>query len=87
MRSLWGIERERNWLLRTLVPISLRSPAGSFTIFLFCASSPDLAREFRTETFGQVVLEALSSGTPVVGLRAEGVCDLVKTGETGSSAL
>ena len=38
----------------------------------------------RTETFGQVVLEALSSGTPVVGLRAEGVCDLVKTGETGS---
>lgn len=41
----------------------------------------------RTETFGQVVLEALSSGTPVVGLRAEGVCDLVKTGETGSSTL
>lgn len=36
-----------------------------------------------TETFGQVVLEALASGTPVVGLRAEGVCDLVKSGETG----
>lgn len=29
-----------------------------------------------TETFGQVVLESLASGLPVVGLRAEGVCDL-----------
>ncbi|KAK4703594.1 hypothetical protein P7C70_g2618, partial [Phenoliferia sp. Uapishka_3] len=38
---------------------------------------------FRTETFGQVVLESLASGLPVVGLRAEGVCDLVKDGETG----
>lgn len=37
----------------------------------------------RTETFGQVVLESLASGLPVVGLRAEGVCDLVKHEETG----
>ncbi|ORY63655.1 hypothetical protein BCR35DRAFT_283223 [Leucosporidium creatinivorum] len=36
-----------------------------------------------TETFGQVVLESLASGLPVVGLRAEGVCDLVKHEETG----
>ncbi|KAL8279033.1 hypothetical protein RQP46_008491 [Phenoliferia psychrophenolica] len=36
-----------------------------------------------TETFGQVVLESLASGLPVVGLRAEGVCDLVKDGQTG----
>ncbi|KAL1916587.1 uncharacterized protein VTP21DRAFT_5778 [Calcarisporiella thermophila] len=37
----------------------------------------------RTETFGQVVLEAMASGLPVVGVRAEGVCDLVQHERTG----
>jgi glycosyltransferase involved in cell wall biosynthesis len=36
-----------------------------------------------TETFGQVVLEAMASGLPVVGLVSEGVCDLVTNGRTG----
>lgn len=36
-----------------------------------------------TETFGQVVLEALASGLPVVGLHAEGTSDLVSHGKTG----
>ncbi|CEP15428.1 hypothetical protein [Parasitella parasitica] len=36
-----------------------------------------------TETFGQVVLEAMSSGLPVVGLDAEGVRDLVDDKCTG----
>lgn len=36
-----------------------------------------------TETFGQVVLEAMASGLPVVGLRAEGVRDLVQHESTG----
>lgn len=36
-----------------------------------------------TETFGQVVLEALASGLPVVGLDAEGTRDLVVEGRTG----
>ncbi|PWZ02856.1 UDP-Glycosyltransferase/glycogen phosphorylase [Testicularia cyperi] len=36
-----------------------------------------------TETFGQVVLEALASGLPVVGLHAEGTSDLVAHGKTG----
>ena len=37
----------------------------------------------RTETFGQAALEAMASGLPVVGLDAEGVCDLVTDGLTG----
>ncbi|EST09795.1 Glycosyl transferase, family 1 [Kalmanozyma brasiliensis GHG001] len=36
-----------------------------------------------TETFGQVVLEALASGLPVVGMHAEGTSDLVVHGRTG----
>ncbi|ORY93061.1 glycosyl transferase group 1 [Syncephalastrum racemosum] len=36
-----------------------------------------------TETFGQVVLEAMASGLPVAALRAEGVRDLVDHEHTG----
>lgn len=37
----------------------------------------------RTETFGQVALEAMASGLPIVGLQSEGVCDLVEHNHTG----
>ena len=47
------------------------------------ASSDVFAFPSRTETFGQVVLEAMASGLPVVGLIAEGVCDLVENKHTG----
>ncbi|GAA5904190.1 hypothetical protein JCM6882_003972 [Rhodosporidiobolus microsporus] len=36
-----------------------------------------------TETFGQVVSEAQASGLPVIGLKAEGVSDLVEHRKTG----
>jgi glycosyltransferase involved in cell wall biosynthesis len=36
-----------------------------------------------TETFGNVVAEAMSSGVPVVAVHAGGVTDLVRDGETG----
>ncbi|MCZ8523850.1 MULTISPECIES: glycosyltransferase family 4 protein [Paenibacillus] len=36
-----------------------------------------------TETFGNVVLEAMASGTPVIGARAGGVQDTVRHGSTG----
>lgn len=36
-----------------------------------------------TETFGNVVLEALASGTPVIGANAGGVKNIINAGETG----
>ncbi|HET8910533.1 MAG TPA: glycosyltransferase family 1 protein [Ktedonobacteraceae bacterium] len=48
------------------------------------ASADLFAFPSRTETFGQVVLEAMASALPVVGLHSEGVCDLVLPGKTGS---
>ncbi|GAA5821471.1 hypothetical protein JCM10212_002121 [Sporobolomyces blumeae] len=49
-----------------------------------CYASADIfAFPSFTETFGQVVSEAQASGLPVVGLRAEGVCDLVEHDKAG----
>jgi glycosyltransferase involved in cell wall biosynthesis len=47
------------------------------------ASADIFAFPSYTETFGQVVLEAMASGLPVVGLQAEGVCDLVQHEQSG----
>jgi glycosyltransferase involved in cell wall biosynthesis len=47
------------------------------------ASADIFAFPSRTETFGQVVLEAMASGLAVVALQAEGVCDIVENQRTG----
>jgi glycosyltransferase involved in cell wall biosynthesis len=47
------------------------------------ASADIFAFPSYTETFGQVVLEAMASGLPVVGLEADGVCDLVRHEQSG----
>lgn len=47
------------------------------------ASSDIFAFPSHSETFGNVVLEALASGLPAVILKAEGVSDLVEDNQTG----
>ncbi|HEV2579329.1 MAG TPA: glycosyltransferase family 1 protein [Ktedonobacteraceae bacterium] len=47
------------------------------------ASADIFAFPSTSETFGQVVLEAMASALPVVGVHSEGVCDLVRHQQTG----
>ena len=66
---------------------------GSIAKFAGYRTGEDLANHYAagdifaftslTETFGNVVLEAMASGMPVVALRAGGVGDTVQTGITG----
>ncbi|KAF8951640.1 hypothetical protein BDZ97DRAFT_1884915 [Flammula alnicola] len=72
---------------------SLCKQRGIDALFTGHKSGKDLAITFAsadifafpsfTETFGQVVLEALTSGLPVVGLDAPGTRDLVSSSSTG----
>ena len=48
------------------------------------ASADVFVMPSRTETLGLVVLEAMSSGLPVVGARAGGIPEMIVEGETGT---
>lgn len=65
------------------VPVTLTGYLKGEQLATTYASADVFAFPSITETFGQVVLEAMASGLPVAGLFAEGVCDLVEHEQTG----
>lgn len=65
------------------VPVSFTGYLQGEQLARAYASADIFAFPSTTETFGQVVLEAMASGLPVVGLFAEGVRDLVQHERTG----
>jgi glycosyltransferase involved in cell wall biosynthesis len=67
----------------TGLPVTFTGYLSGEALAAVYASADIFAFPSRTETFGQVVLEAMASGLPVIGVLSEGVCDLVNDGQTG----
>lgn len=65
------------------VPVTFTGYLQGDALATAYASADVFAFPSVTETFGQVVLEAMASGLPVAGLLAEGVCDLVEHEQSG----
>lgn len=67
--------------------------AGTQTVFTGYLTGEDLAHAYASadvfvfpganETFGNVILEAMASGLPVIAPKSGGIVDLVQDGETG----
>jgi glycosyltransferase involved in cell wall biosynthesis len=65
------------------VPVTFTGYLSGAALAEAYASADLFAFPSFTETFGQVVLEAMASGLPIVGLLSDGVRDLVSQGQTG----
>lgn len=65
------------------IPVTFTGYLSGEALATAYASADIFAFPSYTETFGQVVLEAMASGLPVVGVASEGVCDLVQHQRTG----
>lgn len=68
---------------RSRTPVTFTGYLQGIDLATAYASADIFAFPSFTETFGQVVLESMASGLPVVGLLAEGVKDLVQNQTSG----
>lgn len=68
---------------RSRTPVTFTGYLQGVDLATAYASADIFAFPSFTETFGQVVLESMASGLPVVGLLAEGVKDLVQDQTSG----
>ncbi|KAL9554291.1 hypothetical protein MBANPS3_002869 [Mucor bainieri] len=68
---------------RSRTPVTFTGYLQGIDLATAYASADIFAFPSFTETFGQVVLESMASGLPVVGLVAEGVKDLVQDQASG----
>ncbi|KAF1804826.1 glycosyltransferase [Mucor lusitanicus] len=68
---------------RSQTPVTFTGYLQGIDLATAYASADVFAFPSFTETFGQVVLESMASGLPVVGLLAEGVKDLVQDQRSG----
>lgn len=65
------------------VPVTFTGYLTGEALATAYASADIFAFPSTSETFGQVVLEAMASALPVVGILSEGVRDLVQDGQSG----
>ena len=65
------------------VPVTFTGYLAGEELARAYASADIFAFPSYTETFGQVVLEAMASGLPISGVYSDGVCDLVQDQRTG----
>lgn len=70
-----AVKQRRGWFLGMVSPVSLPSYYAAADVFVL----PSMFQE----TFGLVILEAFSAGTPVIGTRSGGIPELVEEGRTG----
>ncbi|KAF7728027.1 hypothetical protein EC973_006792 [Apophysomyces ossiformis] len=68
---------------RSAIPVTFTGYLQGVNLATAFASADIFAFPSDTETFGQVVLEAMASGLPIAGLLADGVRDLVEHGKSG----
>ncbi|KAG1136234.1 hypothetical protein G6F37_012166 [Rhizopus arrhizus] len=78
-----SLEEIQNRCLLNHLPVTFTGYLQGQDLAQAYASADLFAFPSVTETFGQVVLEAMASGLPVIGLDAEGVRDLVDHEVTG----
>ncbi|KAI8373413.1 hypothetical protein EDC96DRAFT_499239 [Choanephora cucurbitarum] len=78
-----ALDEIQQYCATTHLPVTFTGYLQGSDLSQAYASADIFAFPSVTETFGQVVLESMASGLAVVGLKAEGVRDLVVQSKTG----